>query len=64
MLEYAKIILEKVSFDKGLFEKELKKAIDTLEKTEVKTLCDWCYQQFFQYLTILNKYFRKLRTAY
>jgi len=50
MLEYAKIILEKVSFDKGLFEKELKKAIEILEKTEIKTLCDWCYQQFFQYL--------------
>ena len=64
MFDLSKKILEKVSFDKGLFEKELKKAIDTLEKTEVKTLCDWCYQQFFQYLTILNKYFRKLRTAY
>lgn len=60
MLEYCKTILSKVSFDRWLFEKELKKAIKSLIPEEIKTLRDWCYDQFGQiYETILNKCFTK-----
>ena len=58
MLEYFKMILSKVSFDKRLFEKELKKAIKSLVDTEVNLLRDWCYQKFGQqYQPILNQCF-------
>ena len=46
MLEYFKTILSKVSFDKRLFEKELRKAIKTLVEHEVYLLKEWCYQNF------------------
>ena len=35
MLEYAKTILLKVSFDRALFEKELRKAVRTLAPDEL-----------------------------
>jgi hypothetical protein len=46
MLEYFKTILAKVSFDKRLFEKELKKAIKSLVTEELLELKNWCYEQF------------------
>ena len=46
MLEYIKIILQKVSFDRRLFEKELRKAIRMLMPDEVKRLKMWCYEKF------------------
>lgn len=46
MLEYIKIILQKVSFDRRLFEKELRKAIRMLMPEEVKRLKMWCYERF------------------
>ncbi len=46
MLEYIKIILQKVSFDRRLFEKELRKAIRMLMPGEVKRLKMWCYEKF------------------
>ncbi|MEQ9050957.1 MAG: hypothetical protein RLP11_11645, partial [Marinoscillum sp.] len=59
-LEYFKTILAKVSFDRWLFEKELKKAIRSLVPEEIITLRDWCYDQFGQiYESILNKCFTK-----
>lgn len=61
MLEYFKTILSKVSFDRWLFEKELKKAINSLIPEEIRTLRDWCYDQFGQiYENILNKCFTKV----
>ena len=60
MLEYVKIILQKVSFDTRLFEKELRKAIANLVSEEIENLRVWCYQTFGQgssHLNILNKYF-------
>lgn len=60
MLEYFKTILSKVSFDRWLFEKELKKAIRALIPEEIKTLRDWCYDQFGQiYESILNTCFNR-----
>ncbi len=46
MLEYFKTILSKVSFDGLLFEKELKKAINSLIREEAMKLRDWCYKQY------------------
>jgi hypothetical protein len=59
-LAYVKLILEKVSFDKSLFEKELRKGLSLLLSEEVKDLKDWCYAQFGNiYRAILNKIFKK-----
>jgi hypothetical protein len=58
ILEYFKIILEKVSFDAKLFEKELRKAISQLIKSELIILKKWCYQQFGKkYKNILKNVF-------
>ena len=58
MLEYVKTILKKVSFDRKLFEKELKKAITSLVAEEVNKLQVWCYRTFGQiHKSILNRCF-------
>lgn len=46
MLEYAKVILPKVSFSRELFIKELNKCINWVEIDQVQELCNWCYQKF------------------
>jgi hypothetical protein len=46
MLDYAKIILPKVSFSKQLFRKELTKCLQWVEPGEVKELHDWCNENF------------------
>lgn len=61
MLEYIKTILQKVSFDKALFEKELAKAIKLLIPKEVKQLRRWCYVQFGKiYRSVLNRCFARV----
>lgn len=61
MLEYIKIILQKVSFDRRLFEKELKKAIKMLMPAEVKRLKLWCYEHYSSaYLPVLNNCFQSV----
>ncbi|MEP5613649.1 MAG: hypothetical protein ABJP45_15465 [Cyclobacteriaceae bacterium] len=58
MLEYFKTILSKVSFDKRLFEKELKKAIKALIPKEVELLREWCYRRYAaEYQPILQACF-------
>ena len=58
MLEYAKTILLKVSFDRALFEKELRKAVRTLAPDELLQFKDWCYKQFIKvYRLVLNRVF-------
>ncbi|WP_242926772.1 hypothetical protein [Pontibacter vulgaris] len=62
MLEYVKTILQKVSFDKMLFEKELRKAFKFLIADELQQLKQWCYDQFSgKYLYILNKVFTRMQ---
>ncbi len=62
MLEYIKTILQKVSFDKGLFKKELAKAIKLLIPKEVKQLKRWCYIQFGTvYRSVLNHCFARVK---
>ncbi|MBO3272719.1 MULTISPECIES: hypothetical protein [Hymenobacter] len=61
MLEYTKTILSKVSFDKFLFEKELRKALRTILPEEVAQFKEWCYAQFAKvYRVILNRAFGQL----
>jgi len=58
MLKYVKEVLSKVSFDKELFEKELKKALKMLMPFEVRELKAWCYKKFGNlYRAILDKCF-------
>lgn len=60
MLEFFKTVLQKVSFDKKLFEKELRKALKTLLPEDVKQLRTWCYENFSdRYSLILNQHFRQ-----
>jgi hypothetical protein len=62
MLEYIKVILQKVSFDRRLFEKELRKALDLLALDEIKQLRAWCYEQFGRvYRVVLNRCFSRVR---
>jgi hypothetical protein len=46
MLEFCKTILEKVSFDDILFEKELKKSFTYLMPEESKELLEWVTLHF------------------
>jgi len=46
MLEYTKTILQKVSFDQSLFQKELRKSVKWLRKEEAMTLYAWCMITF------------------
>ncbi|GAB3228663.1 hypothetical protein GCM10027454_29110 [Algoriphagus aestuariicola] len=59
MLEYVKTILQKVSFNKHLFERELIKGIRYLMPAELEEFKDWCYDSFgLSHRPILNRYFR------
>ncbi len=61
-LDYVKVILEKVSFDAKLFEKELRKAIKTLLTEEIKELRTWCSEQFGKmYNQVIDKCFSRMR---
>lgn len=58
MLEFKKSILEKVSFDLSLFEKELRKAKNWLIPEEIDKLREWCYAKFKgEHRTVLDKLF-------
>ena len=46
MLNLTKYVLEKVSFDKGLFKKELIKASKALKKEDLMLLYTWGLVQF------------------
>ncbi|MAZ54855.1 MAG: hypothetical protein CMP55_03520 [Flavobacteriales bacterium] len=53
MLRFCKIILEKVSFDKNLFRKELKKSTHLVNKNEQIALKIWCLTTFANYKDII-----------
>lgn len=58
MLEYAKVILPKVSFSRELFRKELAKCINWVSEAEIDNLREWCYENFREmYPDVLNKAF-------
>ncbi|MCS5490826.1 hypothetical protein NY014_10310 [Algoriphagus sp. CAU 1643] len=59
MIEYVKTILQKVSFSKYLFEKELRKGLRLILPNELKEFRDWCYKMFKKvHLAILDRYFQ------
>jgi hypothetical protein len=60
MLELCKEILTKVSFDRYLFQKELKKAIKWIKNpAELSQLRSWCLKEFGErYSNIIEKTFR------
>ncbi len=58
------MILDKVSFDSKLFEKELKKGLKELVPVDMKELKNWCYEKFGKiYKNLLNKVFRRVKLA-
>lgn len=60
MLELCKEILTKVSFDKLLFQKELKKALSWLKSDEIDTFKEWCIDKFGNvYPDVLRVAFKK-----
>jgi len=64
MLEYVKLILDKVSFDPALFEKELRKSVKTLVSDELELLQSWCYTHFpTTYHSILDRVFGTVQAA-
>ncbi|MBN1822147.1 MAG: hypothetical protein JXR31_15485 [Prolixibacteraceae bacterium] len=46
MIEYAKVILPKVTFSRELFQKELNKCIGWIEESEIDELQQWCVDNF------------------
>lgn len=53
MLEFSKQILRKVSFDKLLFKKELKKSIRWIKKKELVSFKIWALITFSQHKEII-----------
>ena len=64
MLEFSKSVLKKVSFDKKLFRKELKKASRWVKKEERTLLKAWCLATFGnQYKDVIYEVFEKGKEA-
>ena len=57
MLEFSKQILLKVSFDRNLFHKELKKSINWLKNDEIEKLKIWCLSSFIIYKDLIVEVF-------
>tara|TARA_B100000886_G_scaffold283770_1_gene208105 strand:- start:226 stop:411 length:186 start_codon:yes stop_codon:yes gene_type:complete len=53
MLRFCKTILQKVSFDKNLFKKELKKSTHFVSKKEQMILKIWCLTYFANHKDII-----------
>lgn len=61
MLEYSKTILQKVSFNRELFQKELKKSMGWLPKEEIILLQIWCIATFSNtYSDIIREVFSQI----
>ncbi len=61
MLEFCKRVLAKVSFDRQLFAKELKKSTRWLNANELRALRDWCLGQYGgRYGDLINETFHPL----
>jgi hypothetical protein len=60
MFDYTKLVLQKVSFDKNLFRKELMKALGNLQPHEQQMLKIWCATTFAVYSDVIVEVFRSL----
>ncbi len=61
MLEYTKMVLQKVSFDKNLFTKELKKSLQWLHTGEAIALQTWLIASFAMYSDVIKDVFEKVK---
>jgi len=57
MFEMSKLILQRVSFDKKLFRKELSKAMQWLKPKEKTLLYAWCLTNFGMYRDVVLEVF-------
>lgn len=57
MLKFSKSVLKKVSFDKALFKKELKKSISWINKKELAILKVWCLATFTKHTSLILEAF-------
>ncbi len=58
MLKYTETVLQKVSFNKVLFKKELQKSLRWLRKDEIIVLQTWCVLNFgSMYMDVINEVF-------
>lgn len=56
MLKYTELVLLKVSFNRDLFRKELKKALKWLKNEEAQILKTWCIINFGAvYMDVINE---------
>lgn len=62
MYEMSQMILQRVSFDKTLFRKELVKAIKWLKPKERTLLYVWCLANFGMYRDVVLEVFRQTVT--
>ncbi len=61
MFELSKNILEKVSFDKTLFRKELTKAVSWLKPDEKMLLMVWCVATFgHKYKDVISEVYKNI----
>lgn len=61
MFEYTKTILKKVSFNRELFAKELKKSFRFLKREEILALQVWCIATFGHiYGDVITEVFRSV----
>lgn len=58
MYEMSQLILQRVSFDKTLFRKELMKAIKWLKPKERTLLYVWCLANFGMYRDVVLEVFK------
>jgi len=59
MLKYTKTVLQKVSFNRDLFKKELQKSLRWLRKDEAIVLQTWCVINFgTMYMDVINEVFK------
>lgn len=59
MTDYVKTILQKVSFSKLLFERELRKGLRLISPEDIQDFKDWCYTMFGKvHSVILNRHFQ------
>ena len=59
MLKYTKTVLQKVSFNRDLFKKELQKSLRWPRKDEVIVLQTWCVINFgTMYMDVINEVFK------
>jgi hypothetical protein len=64
MLDFSKRVLAKVSFDRHLFSKELRKCLAYLNREELRSLRDWCLGRYgSRYGDVIDEAFAGLALA-